>query len=222
MKALTKKDFLLPATLLALSAVPMAGGVARLLSFAAPVTPESERFVVAPAPVVVHIISVALYCLLGAFQFSSAFRQRWPLWHRRAGKAIALAGISSALSGIWMAQFYAIPGAMQGPLVYVVRLMVGAAMVTAIMIAWRSILRRDIARHEAWMIRAYALGQGAGTQVFVLLPVILIHGECVGLTRDLLMTLAWAINIVFAEWIIRRSTKPRTKAPDFTLAPSRA
>src|SRR5688572_18637057 len=56
---------------------------------------------------------------------------------------------------------------------------------------------------RAFMIRAYALGQGAGTQVLVLLPWMLLSGESGGLTRDLLMTLSWAINIVVAESIIR-------------------
>jgi hypothetical protein len=83
-------------------------------------------------------------------------------------------------------------------------------MVASILIAWRSILRRDVPRHEAFMIRAYALGQGAGTQVFVLLPWMLISGESGGLTRDLLMTLAWVINVVVAEAIIRsRATHRR-------------
>jgi hypothetical protein len=53
------------------------------------------------------------------------------------------------------------------------------------------------------MIPAYALGQGAGTQVLVLLPWMLIAGESGGLTRDLLMTLSWAINMVVAGAIIR-------------------
>jgi len=52
--------------------------------------------------------------------------------------------------------------------------------------------------------RAYALGQGAGAQVLVLLPWMLISGESGGRVRDLLMTLSWAINLGVAEWIIRR------------------
>jgi uncharacterized membrane protein len=33
-----------------------------------------------------------------------------------------------------------------------------------------AIRRRDISRHRAWMLRAYALGLGTGTQVVTLLP----------------------------------------------------
>jgi hypothetical protein len=205
-KKLTKKDLRVPGLLLALSAVPMLGGAARLASLSAPATAESARFVATPAPVVIHIVGAALYCLIGAFQFSSGFRRRWPRWHRRAGKVLALCGLSTALTGLWMAAFYPIPQALQGPLTLAVRMVVGAAMFASIVLAWRSILRRDVARHEAWMIRAYALGQGAGTQAVIMLPIIVLTGDVVGLTRDLLMTLAWAINVVVAEWIIRRRT----------------
>ena len=59
----------------------------------------------------------------------------------------------------------------------------------------------------------YALhvdGQGAGTQALVLGPWMLLTGDSLGLTRDLLMTLAWAINIAVAEAIIHaRSRAPR-------------
>jgi hypothetical protein len=88
-----------------------------------------------------------------------------------------------------------------------VRLIVGAAMVAAIIIGWSSILRRDVAGHEAWMIRAYALGQGAGTQVLLLGPWMMLSGVSEGLTRDVLMTVAWVLNWLVAEWIIRRRTR---------------
>jgi len=54
------------------------------------------------------------------------------------------------------------------------------------------------------MIRAYAIGQGASMQVFVTLPWIIMYSEPTGLTRDLLMTLAWVINFALAEFIIRK------------------
>lgn len=223
MKKLSKNDLLVPGMLLALSAIPMLGGIVRLTSLSAPITAESARFVASPIPVVLHIVGAALYCVLGAFQFSSGLRLRWPRWHRHAGKLLALCGLSTALTGMWMAELYRIPDSLQGPVLHAVRMMVGAAMAAAIVLAWRSILRRDVARHEAWMIRAYALGQGAGTQVLVVMPWVVLFGEAVGLTRDLLMTLAWAINVVVAEWIIRRRTSaPRAGASEVTLSTSRA
>jgi hypothetical protein len=211
-RRLTKADFKVPALLLLLSIVPTLGAVVRLMSLSGDTTrtADNARFLDAPAAVVIHVVSATLYCLLGAFQFSPGFRLRWPGMHRRAGRLLALSGILVGVTGLWMTAFYRIPPSLQGPLLYGVRLAVGGAMVASILIAWSSILRRQVARHEAFMIRAYALGQGAGTQALILLPWTLVSGETGGLTRDLLMTLAWTINIVVAEAIIswRTSRSP--------------
>jgi len=218
-RQLTTADFKLPAALVLLSAVPALGGIARLVSVArdSHVSVDNARFLHAPVPVVIHIFSATSFCVLGAFQFSRGFRVRWPGLHRRAGRVLALCGLLAGASGLWMTAGYEIPRSLQGPLLYGVRLTVAAAMMASIFISWRSILRRDVARHEAFMIRAYALGQGAGTQVLVLLPWMLISGESGGVTRDVLMTLSWLINILLAEAIIRwRLRAPRRTAPAFS------
>ena len=209
-RSLKKAAFRVPAMLFVLSLVPILGGVARLknLSSGAAVTAENARFSAAPVPIVIHVITATLFCVLGAFQFSAGFRFRWPSWHRRAGRFLVLCGVLAGITGLWMTALYRIPTNLQGPMLYWVRLVVASAMVASIVIAVLRILRRDVASHEAFMIRAYALGQGAGTQVLILGPWMLFSGETGGLTRDLLMTLAWTINLIVAEWIIKRRAKP--------------
>ena len=214
-KNLTMTDWKVSALLLLLSVVPVLGGIARFASMSgtSPVTPDNARFVAAPVPIIIHIISATLYSLLGAFQFSKGLRLRWPGLHRRAGRVLAVCGLLAGLSGVWMATFYPIPVPLQGPLLRGVRVVVGLASAASIIIAWTSILRRNLPRHEAFMIRAYALAQGAATQVLVLGPWMLLTGQGVGMTRDLLMTLSWAINLVVAELIIRaRTRQPRKTA----------
>lgn len=217
MPKLTKADLAIPALLIVLSLVPALGGVARLASLSGS-APEDARFLLAPVPILLHVISATLYCLLGAFQFSSGFRLRWPGLHRRAGRWLALCGLVAGATGFWMTAFYPIPTSLQGPLLHGIRLAVASAMVASLLVAWRSILRRDVPRHEAFMIRAYALGQGAGTQVLVLLPWMLLSGERGGFTRDVLMTLSWAINIVVAEFIIRYRAARRASGAGNGLA----
>ena len=46
----------------------------------------NARFVASPIPVLLHIASVTIYSLLGAFQFSAGLRRRWPGWHRAEGR----------------------------------------------------------------------------------------------------------------------------------------
>ena len=54
------------------------------------------------------------------------------------------------------------------------------------------------------MIRAFELGQGAGMQVVVLLPWVLLIGKPSMLHRDLLMSLAWLINLLVVKIAIQR------------------
>jgi len=217
---LTRADFKVPALLVALSLVPILGGVARLksLSDGALGGAEDARFFAAPLPVVIHVVAATLYALLGAFQFSAGIRLRWRTWHRRAGVLLLGCALLTGATGIWMTVTYAIPPSLQGPLLYGVRLVVGVAMLASIVKGWLSIVRRNLDQHEAWMIRAYALAQGAGTQAVIFLPLMLLSGPVLGFTRDVLMSAAWVVNIVIAESLIRRRARAYLRAPSRTTA----
>ena len=201
----TRADWLVPTALIALSFIAFLGGVVRLVGLAsgAQITPENARFVAVPLPVVIHIISALLFCILGAFQFAPGFRRRRPGWHRRAGRLLVLCGLAAGLSGLWMTQFYPLYPHLQRELLYGFRMLFGSGMVVSIALGLAAILRRDIAQHRAWMIRGYAIGQGAGTQAVTALLWLLIFGTPNDLTKELLMGASWAINLAVAEWIIR-------------------
>ena len=126
----TRKDWLIPAGLVALSLVPAIAGTVRLTQLAggAEITPENARFFASPLPVVLHIPAVIVYSILGAFQFSPGFRRRNRRWHRAAGKILVPRGLLAALSGLWMAHFYPWPAG-DGQAVYLEHLVVGAAMI---------------------------------------------------------------------------------------------
>lgn len=199
-------DWKMPLTLLLLSAIPTAAGIARLAGLAGDpeISTENARFVEAPLAVSLHILSASLFCIVGALQFSSRLRQGSPRWHRAAGRIVVASGICAALSGLWMTVTYPIPPELQGGLLYGVRVCVGLAMVLSIFRAVSAVMGGDIATHRAWMIRAYALGQGAGMQVVVLLPWMLVIGTPTAFQRDVLMSSAWLINLMVAEMAIQR------------------
>jgi uncharacterized membrane protein len=192
-----------PAALVILSIVPVVAGSLRLLEVAGgpQLLPANPRIDAVPAPVVVHIVAAALYAFLGAFQFSTRLRRRRPNWHRTSGRTLVGAGLVVAVSGLWMTLFYT--GAPGGDLLWAIRLVVGSAIAASIVLGFTAIRRRDIAAHRAWMIRAYALAVGAGTQAFTQGI-----GEALFGTSDLSTALSlgsgWAINAAVAEWIIRR------------------
>jgi len=58
------------------------------------------------------------------------------------------------------------------------------------------------------MLRAYAIGMGAGTQALILMAGEMIAGKLSVLSRAVLMGAAWVINLAVAEWIIRRRSAP--------------
>ncbi len=199
-----------PAALIALSLMPAIAGVARLvqLGAGADVTPENARFFASPIPVVLHIPFALLFALLGAFQFSADFRRRHRAWHRRAGKLLLVSALVVASSGLWMTLIYPWP-ANDGVAVFAERLAMGIAMLLSTVRGMEAIRRRDFALHGEWMIRSYAIGMGAGTQVLTHLPwFILVDTSPPETPRAIMMGLGWAINILVAEWIIRR---PRTR-----------
>lgn len=207
MSDLNKSEWLILIGLLLLSFVPSVGGTFRLIELVTGTEflPKNSRIQSVPLPAVIHIVSSSLYCILGAFQFLPSIRGKYPKWHRPGGRLLVGAGIMSATSGLWMTHYYSFPDYLQGNLLYAIRIFVAFSMIAFILQGLSAVFKKRFAQHQAWMIRAYALGQGAGTQVLITIPWLLIIGEPSGLTRDILMTAAWMINVVVAEWIINLS-----------------
>jgi hypothetical protein len=204
-----RADWLVPALLILLGLVPAIAGTARLAELAsdAEVTAKNIRFFEQPIPVVLHILFVAPYSLVGALQFSPGFRKRNRPWHRAAGRVIGMFGIGAALTGLWMAHFYPWPAG-DGMGVYIERLIAGTAMLAFMVLALNDVRRRSFKSHGRWMIRAYALGMGAGTQVLTHLPWFIFAEGAPGETgRTVMMGSAWLINAIVAEWIIRRGER---------------
>lgn len=200
-----RADWLVPAGLILLSLVPAVFGTARLASLASggEVTAANARFFATPVPVVLHILSVIPFSILGALQFSPAFRRSRRAWHRTAGKFLVVFGLVAALTGLWMTHFYPWPAG-DGIVLYWMRLLFGSAMVASIVRSIDAIRRRDFTSHGAWITRAYAIGLGAGTQVLTHLPWFILVGMPSESSRAVLMGAGWVINVAVAEWVIRR------------------
>jgi len=202
-----------PVALVGLSAIPVTAGALRLLQLAGgpSVFPADHRFDGFPLPLVVHIVGATTFALVGILQFVPRFRRRHLVWHRRAGRVLAVAGLLVALSALWLTLFYEAQP-LTGDVLYVLRLVFGSAMAACLVLGVTAARRRDIAAHRAWMIRAYAIGLAAGTQAFTEG----IGGAIFGtglLAADLAKGAGWAINIAIAEWAIRRPARRRAGAP---------
>jgi len=200
-----------PFALVALVLIPSIAGSLRLveLSGGPLLLPANLRMTESPVPVFFHVIGAIGYAVLGAFQFSAGFRRRRPGWHRMTGRVVVVLGLAVALSGLWMTLFYdRQPGT--GELAFVFRLAFGSAMASCIVLGFAAIRQGDVARHQAWMIRAYALALGAGTQTFTLGFAHALFGTS-ALSTDLGLGAGWIINLAVAEYVIRRRRSPRSR-----------
>ena len=205
----SRTDRLIGAGLLGLALVPAIAGAARLGSVVghAEATEANARFIAAPLPVILHILSVLPFSILGAFQFAPGFRKSQRRWHRMAGRALAPLGLIAAVTGLWMTLTYPWPEP-DGLAVWWERMIVGAMMLASITLGVLAIFRRDFTAHSDWMTRGYALGMGAGTQVFTHLPWFIFAGAPAMTGRAVMMGAGGAINAVVAEWIIHRRRHP--------------
>jgi len=129
-----------PFALVALVVVP--AGSLRLIELAGgpPVLPANPRITASPLPVVVHIVCAVAYAILGAFQFSSGLRRRWPGWHRAAGRVLVVLGLAVAFSALWLTQFYP-RQPNTGELLYVFRLAFASGMAASITLGFAAIRR---------------------------------------------------------------------------------
>jgi uncharacterized membrane protein len=125
-----------PVGLVALGAIPVLAGTARLVELLGgpSLLATDARFEASPAPVVVHVAAAIGYTVLGAFQFSAGIRRRHPAWHRRTGRVLVALGLTVALSALWIT--LAFPAkAGTGDLLHVFRLLFGSGMAASIGIA---------------------------------------------------------------------------------------
>lgn len=205
----TRTPWWVPAGLILLSMIPLTFGAIRLnqLISGAEITPANARFFASPSPVVIHIISSAIYALLGAFQFVSRLWQRGIKWHRWVGRLLLPFGLLVGFSGLWMTIFYP----RTDNLLYMFRLFFGSGMILSIILGFISIRRRDVTQHQAWMTRAYAIGMGAATQVLTGMAGALTLGTVNEFENALLMGAAWVINLAVAEWSIRKDSTRQTR-----------
>lgn len=207
-----RSDWLVPAGLIALSLVPAIAGTARLAQLGGgTVTSDNARFHAAPAPIVLHVVAAVIYSILGALQFSPGFRRSHRRLHRHAGRLLIVLALVAASSGLWMTLTYPWPAG-DGVVVYIERLVFGGAMVLSLLLGIDAIRRRRFAEHGEWMIRAYAIGLAAGTQVLTHLPWFVLMDVAPGATaRGVMMGLGWVVNVGVGEWVVGRGREEEAR-----------
>ncbi|MGI4896563.1 MAG: DUF2306 domain-containing protein [Janthinobacterium lividum] len=176
-----------------------------------------------PLPVQVafyaHITFAGLALLLGPFQFSRTLRGRHVRLHRAIGRAYILACLLGGVAAFVMSFFSSV-----GLLGFFGFGSLAVIWLLVTVTAYRAIRRRDVASHQAWMMRSFALTYAAPTLrlwLFALLIPQLFLGvsfeEAYVNAYAPVPFLAWLPNLVICEFMIRRRGLPAlrlTAAPD--------
>jgi Predicted membrane protein (DUF2306) len=146
-----------------------------------------------------HIVFGGLALLLSPVQLSSRVRARVPRLHRVNGRVVLVSIALAGTAGFLLSWFNT-----AGP--------IGTAGFGTLAVLWvifaglglRAILRRDVAAHRRWMLRAFALTYAAVTLRLWLIALIPLLGDFAS-AYALVPFLCWVPNLVVVELLLRRS-----------------
>lgn len=145
-----------------------------------------------PVLTLVHILPGLLFMVLGPLQFSSTLRARHLQWHRWSGRVYLICSLIIGISALVMS--VAMPSI--GGLTQVVATTLFALLfLFALGKVYRHILRREIALHREWMIRAFAIGLAVAT-IRPIIGLFFATSRVSGLTSDAFFGIAFWIGFV--------------------------
>jgi uncharacterized membrane protein len=153
-----------------------------------------------------HIVPGGLALIVGAFQFHSGLRRRWTNIHRYTGRAYVILVLTGAVGGLLLAWY-----APRSPATRLGFASLAIIWFYSASMAYFAVRAGNIALHQQWMVRSYALTLAAVTLRIQLG----IYQDVMGLSFDesyaIVAWFAWIPNLIIAEWVfnqapIRKST----------------
>ncbi|MEX2272862.1 MAG: DUF2306 domain-containing protein [Vicinamibacterales bacterium] len=168
-----------------------------------------DRFASHRAATLLHVLAGTLFLGLAPLQFSSRIRGRYIALHRWSGRLLLVTGILTTIAGMYFGVLMPFAGVPEA----IVIGLVGTFFLFAISTAFMAIRRRDVARHRAWMIRAFAVAMGISTVRLVSIPLDLAMTSRGFSTRTIFVLslwLGWILTAAGAEvWLAytRRTAK---------------
>ena len=192
------------ASLVIVSAVLRLLGMSEFMATGKSADPADQHYVSHLWITLIHLIPGTLFILLGPLQFSSSIRNRWPQYHRWAGRIALFCGLFTAIAGLVMnATFPAVGGMTKA----VVLTIFGIFQIVALLVAWRAIMQRKFDMHRDWMIRAYAIALSVSTMRFFMIPYFILFGMPSEIIIDIGTGFSFLFNWLIAEMIIHKLRK---------------
>lgn len=163
-----------------------------------------DGFAAHPLLTLIHIIPGLLFMLLAPLQFIRKLRTSYPKLHHFIGYTVLVSGLIIGSTALIMGFTMAIGGLIETLAITVY----GTAFLFSLSKAYLHIIKREIALHREWMIRALAIGLAVSTTR----PVV---GTFFGLSRftgwtvqqyfGVAFWIAFTLHIIVAEIWIRKT-----------------
>lgn len=138
-------------------------GASASFYFRTPANPDFAKF---PLITALHVIPGGIYLALAPFQFMPSIRRRSLAYHRQAGRVLVILSLIAGFTSIFITLVIPYAGWTQ-------RLVVGPFAIfytVAIIMGFIHIRAKRIDQHQAWMIRAFAIGLSIATQRLLFTP----------------------------------------------------
>lgn len=164
----------------------------------------------------IHVASATIALFVAPLQLLTRVRQRRPTWHRVTGRIYAVGCLIGGASGFMLAL-----GASTGLPSTLGFGLLSIAWIYTTAQGWRHALQRDIPRHQAWMIRSFALTCAALT-LRLYLPIVDLMLLPFDSSYRAISFLCWVPNLLVAEAYLRRrasSTAFKKKGRKIALPP---
>lgn len=165
------------------------------------------HYFTSPEPIVIHIASGILFCVLAPLQFSTRMRMRHRKLHRVAGRVTMIAGLLFALTAIGLVGRP--PATPELWLHYTAMNVGGFGVGLSLCLSFLAIRHGDVNSHRQWLRRAIAFGLLGASRILFDLILIPIFGYETPTSEGLSVWLAIGLNLFVAE---RLSSSERKSA----------
>lgn len=152
-----------------------------------------------PVPTFAHFVFGPLALCIGGLQFSAKLRNTYPAIHRATGWLYVFSCLTSAVGGFILAV-----NTISGIGVATGFSLLATVWFYTTLKATMLAAQGKYGEHRAWMTRSYALTFSSITFRIVFLTLLPITGLEFALCYTIGAWLSWLINLMFAEWWLRR------------------
>lgn len=155
--------------------------------------------------IIVHVGGAATALLLGPLQFLPVVRRRWPLVHRRVGRAYMVGCLAGGAAAVILAA-----GVSTGPVAGTGFGLLGVLWIYVTAQGWVTARARRFSEHRRWMIRSFALTFAAVTLRLYLTTALALDLDFVSAYR-IIAWLAWVPNAIMAEFYLLGNGKSQRR-----------